>query len=61
MKKVLLKEDIPHRTTDTGTWIEAGVYRLLRELETGKLLIVVKQDTTGRLLTVVDKDEVEVI
>lgn len=58
IQKVLVKYDIPHRRTDEGTWLEAGEYYLRRILENGKLLIVIREDDYGRILTVVRQEEV---
>lgn len=55
---VTVFEDIPHRLTGDGTWIEAGDYTLVRELETGKLVIEVKRFNKERTVTIVRKEEI---
>lgn len=50
--------DIPHRTTDEGTWLEAGRYKVVRILENGNYLIITKQFQKERQLTIIEPEEI---
>lgn len=57
MATVYIKEDIPHRSTGSGTWVEQGEYRVLKKLNKKRYLIVLKQFNKERQLTIVRKEE----
>jgi len=60
MLKVVIK-DQPFRTTGSGTWIEAGDYRIVRMLPNKRILIDLKDSDTERMLTIVRNNEIEQI
>ena len=57
MGTLYVNEDIPHRTTNSGTWVEQGEYRMLKRLPRNRYLIVLKQFNKERQLTIVRKEE----
>lgn len=61
MLKVRIPEDLPMRVSDSGTWVEAGEYRLIRLLPRDRLLIDLKVNEPERMLTIVRSDEIEQI
>lgn len=56
---VYLPHDIPHRTTGDQTWVEAGRYKVLRQLDDKRYLIILQQYKKERQLTIIREDEVE--
>ena len=60
--QVKVLEDIPLRITGTGTFIEAGIYEVVREFEEDRYIIKVnKFNADSNIITLVDKIECEVI
>lgn len=56
---VFIPKDIPHRTTGSSTWVEAGAYPVIKKLDRGRYLIVLNTTPDQRLLTVVRPGEVQ--
>lgn len=56
---VFIPQDIPHRATDTHTWVEAGTYPVIKRLERDRYLIVLNPRLGQRLLTIVRKSETQ--
>jgi hypothetical protein len=59
--KVIVLEDIELRSGSPGVWVEPGTYKVVRKLENGNYLVVLKELGKERQLTILRPEEVEVV
>lgn len=54
---VTVVEDLLARKSNSTTWVEAGIYEVVKELRDDRLLIITKQNGPERELTIIRKEE----
>ena len=54
---VTVVEDLRTRKSGKTTWLEAGIYEVVRELPDDRYLIIIKDNEPQRLLTIIRKEE----